>query len=345
MPSPVINLLIGFLAIAILLLFLWPERGLLFHWRRVLNLSTRVLSEDVLKFMYKEEMIGAQVTMFTISGALGINLDRAVKLLLDMENKELVSRQGNTLVLTGPGRETALHVLRAHRLLEHYLAEQTGYEEKDWHVRAEQFEHNLDGRALSALEAQLSHPTFDPHGDPIPSASGQIIARGDMPLTQISVGTPARIVHIEDEPETVYAQLVAEELYPGMEVHVLENNPQRVRFWANGTEHLLAPIVAANISVIASTIDTQENIQEGEPLSVLLPGDRGQVLQITPRCRGVERRRMLDLGILPGTVIEAELANPAGDPIAYRIRGALIALRSEQARLIMVQRLTGGNHG
>ncbi len=53
-------------------------------------------------------------------------------------------------------------------------------------------------------------------------------------------------------------------------------------------------------------------------------------------CTGADRRRMMDLGILPGTKIEIELTNPLGDPTAYRIRGAVVALRREQARQIDV---------
>ncbi len=56
---------------------------------------------------------------------------------------------------------------------------------------------------------------------------------------------------------------------------------------------------------------------------------------------GLERRRMMDLGILPGTSIEAELVSPLGDPTAYLVRGALIALRREQARQITVRVLSG----
>ena len=48
---------------------------------------------------------------------------------------------------------------------------------------------------------------------------------------------------------------------------------------------------------------------------------------------------MLDLGIVPGTIIEPEMNSPGGDPTAYRIRGTLIALRHEQADLIQIEHL------
>lgn len=63
------------------------------------------------------------------------------------------------------------------------------------------------------------------------------------------------------------------------------------------------------------------------------PQARVTTLQLT----GAERRRMMDLGILPGAAIEVALENPLGDPTAYRVRGAVIALRCEQARQIQVE--------
>ena len=51
---------------------------------------------------------------------------------------------------------------------------------------------------------------------------------------------------------------------------------------------------------------------------------------------GNERRRMLDLGIVPNTLVEALYKSPAGDPVAYQVRGAVIAIRSEDAKKILI---------
>lgn len=51
---------------------------------------------------------------------------------------------------------------------------------------------------------------------------------------------------------------------------------------------------------------------------------------------GPERRRLMDLGVLPGARITPELRSPLRDPTAYRVRGSLIALRRRQARAIEV---------
>lgn len=68
-------------------------------------------------------------------------------------------------------------------------------------------------------------------------------------------------------------------------------------------------------------------------------GASGTVVRL--HSQGANRRRMLDLGILPGTRILAETRSPLGDPVAYRIREALIALRREQARQIEIDTLHG----
>lgn len=53
--------------------------------------------------------------------------------------------------------------------------------------------------------------------------------------------------------------------------------------------------------------------------------------------KGPIRRRMLDLGLIHDTIVKPVEKSPAGDPIAYEIRGAVIALRSEEASKIFVE--------
>jgi DtxR family Mn-dependent transcriptional regulator len=77
-------------------------------------------------------------------------------------------------------------------------------------------------------------------------------------------------------------------------------------------------------------------IEEPELLSNLRRGETARVVELSRACRGAERRRLLDLGFVPGSEIEVEMVSPAGDPTAYRVRGALIALRREQAALVYV---------
>ena len=328
---------------AITAIIIWPEKGILARWQKTSHLTERVQSEDALKHIYKFEMKGRRPTVESVAGILHASLNDTAQLLGKMEANDLLTVSGDSIQLTPSGREAALHIIRAHRLYEHYLAEETGYEESEWHGQAERYEHALTPDQINELATKLGNPAYDPHGDPIPTASGELVPHGGQPLTEIPHNTPGSIVHLEDEPEIVYAQLVAEGLYPGMAVRVIEKTPTRIRFWANGNEHVLAPIVAANISV-AEVVVEQEETEEIMPngsqrLNSLEIGETATVVALSRKCRGAERRRFMDLGILPGTKVMAEMRSPGGDPTAYIIRDALIALRSEQASLIQVERI------
>lgn len=70
------------------------------------------------------------------------------------------------------------------------------------------------------------------------------------------------------------------------------------------------------------------------PLNQLPMGMKASVVSLN--ASGSDRRRMLDLGVIGGTEIEPLYKSPSGNPIAYRIRGAVIALRSDVSDKILV---------
>lgn len=72
-------------------------------------------------------------------------------------------------------------------------------------------------------------------------------------------------------------------------------------------------------------------------LNYLPLGKKGKVKVLMSD--GSTRRRMLDLGLIADTEVEALQKSPSGDPIAYHIRGAIIALRSEEASKIIIETL------
>lgn len=68
-------------------------------------------------------------------------------------------------------------------------------------------------------------------------------------------------------------------------------------------------------------------------------GDRATVMRIAHEADPFVRGRLLDLGLTPGTIVEHVLDGSMGELAAYRVRGTMIALRNEQARLIRVEPL------
>ncbi|MBE6900656.1 MAG: ferrous iron transport protein A [Ruminococcaceae bacterium] len=69
------------------------------------------------------------------------------------------------------------------------------------------------------------------------------------------------------------------------------------------------------------------------PLSDIKIGERFCITKLLTK--GELRQRLLDLGFVPGTKIECARISPFGDPKAFLIRGALIALRKEDSETIL----------
>lgn len=330
----------GFVILVIALLVLaalvvYPHSGLIARWKRGKAEKTRSSAEDALKHAYDCEYRRVACTIESIAGSLGLSTDAAARLATRLDAMGLLRPDQNALRLTPEGRAYALRVIRIHRLWERYLADETSVHEVDWHRHAEEQEHRMTSAEADLLAAQLGNPQFDPHGDPIPTAGGDIPEQHGVPLTSLIEGEFAGVLHIEDEPREVFAQISALGFYPGMQLQVLETNAGRMRLDVNGEEVVLAPLLARTITVAHLA---EERRMQGPftTLATVTPGEDARVTSISRACRGQQRRRLMDLGIVPGTLISPEMESFAGDPVAYRVRGTLVALRREQAEHIFV---------
>ncbi len=323
-----------FLVSAILII---PRYGIISRIRRARLGIRRIMIEDALKHLFDCETKKIFCTTQSIAGSLVISVDHAAKLISRLGAMGLLFNNGTSIELTAEGRTYALRVIRIHRLWEQYLADQTSVPETEWHASAELQEHTMTRDQTEELAARIGNPQYDPHGDPIPSVSGEIPPAKGQSLVTLKTGAVAKITHIEDEPEAVYAQIVAEELFIGTKIFMIEQTNERVRFSANGDEIILAPIVASNITV-EPLANEKHAARPMQTLLSLQQGESANVLGISHACRGQQRRRLLDLGVVPGTIIKHEFESAAGDPIAYNIRGAMIALRRQHANQIFIQK-------
>ncbi|MFQ5882895.1 MAG: FeoA domain-containing protein [Candidatus Methylomirabilales bacterium] len=321
---------------ALLALSLWPRFGLLPQWRRWRALRERALFEDALKHLLACELDGRHASLESLAGILGLSQKRLLHLIARMEAAGLLQSLAGGLHLAPEGERWALQVVRAHRLWERYLADEAGLPMGQLHRAAERAEHRLTPQELDALDAHLGHPPSDPHGDPIPTAGGAVAPLNAVPLTDWPTDQPAQIVHVEDEPEVIFKQILAEGLRPGRMVRVLESSPECLIISDGEAEHRLAPVVAANIQVVAAR-EGQVRPEQLARLADLADGEEAEVVALDPDCRGFNRRRLLDLGLTPGARVRAELSTLFGDLRAVRVRGTLIALRREQASRIWVR--------
>ncbi|MCB1069927.1 MAG: DtxR family transcriptional regulator [Verrucomicrobia bacterium] len=299
--------------------------------------KSKVELEDALKHLLKAERAGRKPGADSLAGALGLERNHAVELLARLSASGLVDWRDDGYVLTRQGRSYAMQMIRAHRLYETYLADQTGVLDRKWHAIAETEEHRIGPEALRHMEAALGYPRFDPHGDPIPSEEGELPALAGVSLINLADGAVCRVVHVEDEPEKVFDRIADYQIAAGVKIEVVSRNPSGMLIKMEGIHIRLDEPMAANI-----TVQVLPESERPDPalyrLSTLGQGEAAEVDSLSPACRGAERNRLLDLGVVAGASIRYEYAGPSGYPVAYRIRGALMALRREQTDRILVRR-------
>jgi DtxR family Mn-dependent transcriptional regulator len=297
--------------------------------------------DDALKYLYTLDRGDLRATPEELGPRLRLKRRAVARLIETLAEYGLARMSHGTVKLTPAGKAMGLHLLRAHRLWERHLADNTGVALEQVHRLAEKREHTLSPEEVRALEARLGFPGSDPHGDVIPDEAGGARAEGrrSAPLTDWPVGVPGRIAHIEDEPEDLFTQILSLGLVPGAKVVVRESSAKGVRVVVDDEEAWLAPMLATQVEVVRPEKD--EEPEGGARLADLRPGESARVVTLSREVRGLLRRRLLDLGFTRGARVEPVLRSSfaRGDPSAYRIRGTVIALRKEQAAQIIVERV------
>lgn len=322
---------------ALLLIYIFiPRFGALALYRNWRAARQREQVEDALKHLLDREQAGRHASSASLAGTLDLRRVKTTALIASMESQGLVESRGSELHLTAEGERWAMHIVRAHRLWERYLADEARMPLEKVHGEANRREHGLTAEQLDQIEAALGHPSRDPHGDPIPTREGKLASDVRTPITSWQADRPARIVHLEDEPAIAYQQITAVGLRLGQTIRILESTPERYILSDGENEYRLAPAVAANVHVAA--------LPEGAvmpagtiSLDELKHDQRAEIVTLDEAVQGFTRRRFLDLGMTPGTKIYPELGNFFGDPRGYRVRGTLIALRKDQAAQIWVR--------
>ncbi|MCH8830314.1 MAG: metal-dependent transcriptional regulator [Planctomycetes bacterium] len=155
--------------------------------------------------------------------------------------------------LTKSGRTLAMRMLRRHRLIEQFLVQTLGLAWDRIHEEAENMEHAVSDYLIDRIDDFLGHPEYDPHGDPIPSAEGQL--RGDtgtaIPLLQCAIGSRVRIVRVTNQSADFLRYLTESGIDIGSEGTIIENNPDAGIIAARfaGRELPLSHTVAATLLV------------------------------------------------------------------------------------------------
>ena len=293
--------------------------------------------EDFLKHASHLAAIGDAVPISRVMDKIGIGGSLQRKLLGELEAQGCLIQDAGVWQLTEAGWKRGRQILRAHRVYESYLAESTGMQPADWHVAAEQQEHHLDAEEVDRLAMALNRPRFDPHGDAIPTRSLEMEEHQGMLLSQVIEDGLYRILHIEDEPPEPFERTVAAGLGPDIviAVEVLSGGRYRISWAGQNILFDAAQAAGCLVDKVDESISGSDHPKSN--LNLLPAGSSAVLHSLSPVIRGLQRRRLLDLGFVPGSRVVKEGTGSLGGPMRFRVRGTIQALRDDIAAKIYTQ--------
>jgi DtxR family transcriptional regulator, Mn-dependent transcriptional regulator len=211
--------------------------------------------EDYLKTIWSLTERGEAASTSNIAQALEVqpaSVSGMVKRLAEAGWVEHTRYKG--VSLTDEGNREALRIVRRHRILETYLSRRLGYSWDDVHDEAERLEHAASDELIDRMAAALEHPREDPHGDPIPTRSGQVDATPRTLLSEVDQEMHVVIRAVrDDDPERLRA-MESRGLLPGVtlwvEARPAPGSPLTVRVGGReGPGQALGPQLAGRIWV------------------------------------------------------------------------------------------------
>ena len=184
--------------------------------------------ENYVKTLYdQQQRCGSElVALGKLAAAMGVVPGTVTTMVRTLSDAGLVHYEPRVgVALTPAGEKLALHVLRRHRLVEQFLVQVLHFDWTEVHAEAEELEHAISEKLLEKMDQYLGRPTADPHGDPIPSASGEIAQRALRPLSEIAAGQRVRIERVDNQDPAFLSFANSSGLRPGVIVTIESADP------------------------------------------------------------------------------------------------------------------------
>src|SRR5213592_2046339 len=182
--------------------------------------------EDYLKSVFHLTNQGGFATTSDIAAMLEVappSVSGMMKRLSETGLIEHVPYRG--VQLTSQGRRAALRMIRRHRILELYLTQHLGYDWRSVHAEAERLEHAVSDELIERMASALGQPQYDPHGDPIPTAAGDIEEAELVALADARVGAKLELRQVGTQDAARLRYFAEQGLTPGVLLTVSDRQP------------------------------------------------------------------------------------------------------------------------
>lgn len=158
------------------------------------------VAQNYLKAIWTcQEWSSEKISTKMLADRIGVSASTASESIRKLAEQGLVDHEKYGAVrLTESGLRAALIMVRRHRLLETFLVHELGYTWDEVHDEAEVLEHAVSERLVARIDAKLGFPQRDPHGDPIPTSSGQVRTPPAHQLWECREGDIVAVARIAD---------------------------------------------------------------------------------------------------------------------------------------------------
>ncbi len=179
--------------------------------------------ENYLKAMFNLSEKSGEITVNDISKLLNIKMPTVNSMVKRLAGKGLLNYQSyKPITLTDEGKKTALLIIRKHRLTEMFLVDKMGFGWEEVHEVAEQIEHIHSPKFFAKMDEMLDYPTVDPHGSPIPDATGKIDLKNYETLSRFKKGDKVKLVAVTNSDDEFLKYLNTKKLHLDVVIEILD---------------------------------------------------------------------------------------------------------------------------
>ncbi|HMJ69049.1 MAG TPA: metal-dependent transcriptional regulator [Cyclobacteriaceae bacterium] len=180
--------------------------------------------ENYLKAIYHLSHDGTKgVSTSEIAEAMQTRAASVTDMIKKLSSKGLIEYEKyHGVAITRQGKTDALNVIRKHRLWETFLVNKLGFAWGEVHEVAEQLEHIQSPLLIEKLEVFLGHPSYDPHGHPIPDKNGKVKEVKKQPLSNIEKGNQGKVCSVTDSSSSFLQYLDKVGIHIGSVLEVQE---------------------------------------------------------------------------------------------------------------------------